>query len=295
MSYILDALRKAERDRQVARIPTLATAHGGADLFRRSPWLWLAVGAGALALGGVVLYTWLAPPVRPDPAPAAQIAAPAPAAGAPPAADLATASPQALERTEPVPALERAPGDRGASAPRVAPVAPPTSSAPVPADVPKGPSRVSPAAPSPRVQAQAPPVSAPPAPGPRAQAQRRRCPRAGPGSSVCRPRRRRCPSRPPRRLLLPRARRRPRRCRRRQRRRAKRRRPSRRRFLKLRRCARPRGFRGRRPLPEDRIPQSSPVPAWTRRLRRPVFPLGRGPIPAPPKALPRRACRSQRA
>jgi len=55
MSYILDALRKAERDRQVARIPTLATAHGGADVFRRSPWLWLAVAAGALALGGVVL------------------------------------------------------------------------------------------------------------------------------------------------------------------------------------------------------------------------------------------------
>jgi hypothetical protein len=171
MSYILDALRKAERDRQVARIPTLATAHGGADLFRRSPWLWLAVSAGALALGGVVLYTWLAPPVRPDSAPPAQIAAPAPAAGAPPAADLATASPQALERTEPVPALERAPGARGASAPSVAPVVPPTSSAPVPADVPKGPSRVSPAAPGPRVQAPAPPVFAPPAPGPRVQAQ----------------------------------------------------------------------------------------------------------------------------
>ena len=172
MSYILDALRKAERDRQVARIPTLATAHGGADLFRRSPWLWLAVAAGALALGGVVLYTWLAPPGRPDPAPVAQIAAPAPAAGAPPAADLATASPQALDRTEPVPALERVPGDRGASAPHTAPVAPATSSAPAPADVPKGPSRVSPAAPSPPVQAQAPPVSgARPAPSPRAQVQ----------------------------------------------------------------------------------------------------------------------------
>ena len=35
MSYILDALRKAERDRQVSRVPTLATAHGGAELLRR--------------------------------------------------------------------------------------------------------------------------------------------------------------------------------------------------------------------------------------------------------------------
>ena len=56
VSYILDALRKAERDRQVSRVPTLATAHGGADLFRRPHWAW-AVAAGAVALGGVVHRT----------------------------------------------------------------------------------------------------------------------------------------------------------------------------------------------------------------------------------------------
>ena len=66
MSYILDALRKAERDRQVSRVPTLATAHGGAEWVRRAHWAW-TVAAGALALSAVVIYSVQWPPVRPDP------------------------------------------------------------------------------------------------------------------------------------------------------------------------------------------------------------------------------------
>ncbi len=76
VSYILDALRKAERDRQVSRVPTLATAHGGADLLRRPHWAW-AVAAGAVALSALVIYSPPWAPPRPDPA---REAPPSPAA-----------------------------------------------------------------------------------------------------------------------------------------------------------------------------------------------------------------------
>ena len=99
MSYILDALRKAERDHQVSRVPTLATSHGGVHL-RRAPWIWPVAG-GVLAVGGLVAayaLQWapvhairrdpvgeLKPPVtsavvasRPDPAVSAPLVVPAP-------------------------------------------------------------------------------------------------------------------------------------------------------------------------------------------------------------------------
>jgi general secretion pathway protein B len=99
MSYILDALRKAERDHQVSRVPTLATTHGGVGL-RRASWIWPLAG-GVLAVGGLVAaYTlqWapvpairrdpggeVKPPVtsavvasRPDPAVSAPLVVPAP-------------------------------------------------------------------------------------------------------------------------------------------------------------------------------------------------------------------------
>jgi general secretion pathway protein B len=99
MSYILDALRKAERDHQVSRVPTLATTHGGVHL-RRASWIWPVAG-GVLAVGALVAaYTlqWapvhairrdpvkeLKPPVtsavvasRPDPAVSAPLVVPVP-------------------------------------------------------------------------------------------------------------------------------------------------------------------------------------------------------------------------
>ena len=65
MSYILDALNKAERDRQVSRVPGLATAHGGAESVRRFPWPWVA--AGALAVASMALSYGLWGPGRPEP------------------------------------------------------------------------------------------------------------------------------------------------------------------------------------------------------------------------------------
>ncbi len=124
MSYILDALRKAERDRQVRRVPTLATAHGNAELGRWPQWVWAAALGGALAVGAVLLVSMLGSgrsvPVAVAPAPPPPIAT-APAAPSP-SAEPATPAPPAVERAPapaPVPAVERPPG-RASTVPRVA-------------------------------------------------------------------------------------------------------------------------------------------------------------------------------
>jgi general secretion pathway protein B len=111
VSYILDALRKAERDRQVSRVPTLATAHGGTELLRRPHWAW-AVAAGALALSAVVISSLLWAPTRPDPLPEGAVS---PAAVADPAASRAGG-----DLGVPPPAPERAP-ERGETVPALAP------------------------------------------------------------------------------------------------------------------------------------------------------------------------------
>jgi general secretion pathway protein B len=124
VSYILDALRKAERDRQVARVPTLTTTHAAAEPVRRLAWAW-AVGCG-LALGAVVVYGFLRVPGRPE---AVREAARPPAAPAGPAvpgagADAETPPPplaRAPKRGEPAPALASGPAVERAR-PRVAPL-----------------------------------------------------------------------------------------------------------------------------------------------------------------------------
>src|SRR5262245_38952307 len=61
MSYILDALKKAEQKRnRPARVPTLATVHRVPGASGRSFWPWIAAGALALAVGAAA---WsMAPP-----------------------------------------------------------------------------------------------------------------------------------------------------------------------------------------------------------------------------------------
>src|SRR5215207_9587894 len=69
MSYILDALRKAEQKRQLAaKVPTLATIHrqpvpGGSPI-RTRVWLWVA-GAAIVVNAGIVM--WLLLPAGPKP------------------------------------------------------------------------------------------------------------------------------------------------------------------------------------------------------------------------------------
>ena len=56
MSYILDALKRAERDRHLAHVPTLATVHSPVHRIR-SRWLW--VGAGGVLLFNAIVVMLL--------------------------------------------------------------------------------------------------------------------------------------------------------------------------------------------------------------------------------------------
>jgi type II secretion system (T2SS) protein B len=106
MSYILDALKRAERDRHLTHVPTLATVHTSAHP-TRPRWLW--VGGGVLFVSAIVVMLLLR---------AGPIAGPtgttslAPPAAAPPTADVQkSAQPTATESniaTEP--RVSRSPG-----------------------------------------------------------------------------------------------------------------------------------------------------------------------------------------
>lgn len=139
MSYILDALRRADAERERGSVPglhTQAMPEVGDDdeaLVRRrglAPWQWIAIGlAGGLAVA--VAWTWRGdepPPASPQlPPPPPQAALPAP----PP--------PQPMVPAEPLPAA--APAAPVAIAPmRAAP--PPAPPAPAPAPAPPPPRRV---------------------------------------------------------------------------------------------------------------------------------------------------------
>ncbi|HJV64011.1 MAG TPA: general secretion pathway protein GspB [Albitalea sp.] len=130
MSYILDALRKADAERERGHVPGLHAQPGpsradddiGRDARAMPPWAWFVGAVSVLAVAGVA-WQWLErdtpqPPAAPRPAetpPVAMAPAPAPAmqqAAAPPAPVVA-----------PLPAPPRAPIERATPA-RIATVAP---------------------------------------------------------------------------------------------------------------------------------------------------------------------------
>jgi general secretion pathway protein B len=55
MSYILDALRKAERDRHRARVPTLGTVHVSGVARRIPRWPWVVVALGLMIVASVIV------------------------------------------------------------------------------------------------------------------------------------------------------------------------------------------------------------------------------------------------
>ncbi len=61
MSYILDALKRAERERHLARVPTLATVHASKPDRRRRVWPWVVAGA-LLANAAVLIVLFRLPP-----------------------------------------------------------------------------------------------------------------------------------------------------------------------------------------------------------------------------------------
>ena len=155
MSYILEALRKAEAERRRGAVPDLhaqvlpsGAAGAGTAPARSALPLWLA-GAALLALGAAVAWLLLgrAAPPAPVAAPAPMTAPPAPPVTAPPRAELPPPSPApsapavvaAAPEKAPAPARKsppavkrEAPTATAKMAPRSAPQAPKIDSAPPP-------------------------------------------------------------------------------------------------------------------------------------------------------------------
>lgn len=110
MSYILDALKKAERERHVAKIPTLGTVHGTPGKRHRPQWMW--IGAAVVLVNAALLLIWV---LRPEPvAERLPHSAAAPTTSGPAAIDRPPAPPQA---DKPAPA-----SSAGAATPIPAPV-----------------------------------------------------------------------------------------------------------------------------------------------------------------------------
>ncbi len=65
MSYILEALRKAERERNLGQVPTLEAKADNGVQSSRVVWPWLL--AAALAVNAIVLGIWLVYPRAPEP------------------------------------------------------------------------------------------------------------------------------------------------------------------------------------------------------------------------------------
>ncbi|MDN4053218.1 hypothetical protein QPK32_09010, partial [Massilia sp. YIM B02763] len=142
MSYILEALKKAQAERQLGDAPTIhapqAAQAAPAGTTARKPLL-LGLGAGALVVAAGVLLFWRAgPALAPVAAPAATAASSAPAATAAssaPAAPVAKAPPSAsatLDVSAP-PAPPAAPSAAQSAAPSAAPVSAPAAPAQAPA------------------------------------------------------------------------------------------------------------------------------------------------------------------
>ena len=135
MSYILDALKKVDRDRSIGEVPGLETAHQEARRDGRMPhWVWIV--AGLFLLNGLLLVLLLqddGPPgevaevaaPQPDAPPASALAIPVPR-------DPATSGPAVTlrPRVQPRPAVTPAPAQPApqvATAGPAAPAVPPSA------------------------------------------------------------------------------------------------------------------------------------------------------------------------
>lgn len=76
MSYILEALKKAEQQRELGRVPGIGSVHEQTRAGARARWLWLL--SGVLVLNGAVLLALFWADQRREPAVDAALASPAP-------------------------------------------------------------------------------------------------------------------------------------------------------------------------------------------------------------------------
>src|SRR5262245_52789323 len=110
MSYILDALKKAERERHSAKIPTLETVHRMRWERRHPQWMWIAA---LVVLVNTALLIWF---LRPESMPrssssssAARAPAPAAVPAPPPPVDRPSPAAPAVATTAPVEPVPPAP------------------------------------------------------------------------------------------------------------------------------------------------------------------------------------------
>jgi general secretion pathway protein B len=137
MSYILDALKKAEKERDLGNVPKLETVHDSPPDAGRRPGLWMVIGIGLLA-NAAVLAWWLWPEPRIEPAATAGmpdtpavIAAQAPSPVASPSVVRQPVTPP------PAPVIE-APATPMPATPAAPMPAPPLASAPSVPEIPAG-------------------------------------------------------------------------------------------------------------------------------------------------------------
>jgi general secretion pathway protein B len=97
MSYILEALRKSERERQQAQAPGMPALLHEARGIRQRPWLWVIATLLVTVNVGLLAYVWLQ---RQQPAPVA--ATPAQAQTAPPAVPVVIPTTPPLSRNVPL-------------------------------------------------------------------------------------------------------------------------------------------------------------------------------------------------
>ncbi|WP_051278726.1 general secretion pathway protein GspB [Solimonas flava] len=119
MSYILEALRRAERERQMGKAPSVEslTQGGAAGTPAGVPWrIWLLAGStAAIAIAALALLLWPAPQPAPAPEDTGTVAAAPPAAPAPAPVPSATLEPPPAVQAD-TPPLPAAIEDDGALA-----------------------------------------------------------------------------------------------------------------------------------------------------------------------------------
>lgn len=127
MSYILDALKKAEAERHggpraAGPIPPSFHVHAQRQPLWRRPWLWSVLSAAAVVGAGMI---WMGgAPSSETPAQATQAETPAPAVPAPASPPVAQAPAAAAQQPAPAPAPAAAPTPPLAQAPATAPEPP---------------------------------------------------------------------------------------------------------------------------------------------------------------------------
>lgn len=106
MSYILDALRKAEQERHLGQAPNPITVPPPVQPSGKQLWLWLSAGLGLGLNAALLIFFLVRPPAASPPAPAASAPAPAPLSPRPQATGPAPATPARPEATAPAPIQE---------------------------------------------------------------------------------------------------------------------------------------------------------------------------------------------